>query len=123
MSDDWNRFVRVIRSDGSERTMPLAAWNDELAERVLMAGGKFVLPEDPKDKPPPKIQNYLVSSQGQEDEETPEGVKELLLDIDEDKLNDKERGFLETVKDWHGPLTVRQLAWATSIVRKYRNRR
>lgn len=55
MSDDWNRFVRVIRADGSERTLPLAAWTEDLEQRVLEAGGRVVMvdeaPETPETRP------------------------------------------------------------------------
>lgn len=122
MEDDWNKRVKITFPDGRERSIPLPSWNDELAERVEAAGGRVELPQDP---PPPKVSDFfLVSPQGEDDdEETPEGIKELLLDIEEDDLTEKERGFLATVKEWRGPLTPRQLLWATNIVRKHRRRR
>lgn len=126
--DQWSNFVTISFPDGRERKLPLAQWNDEMQSRIEDAGGTFVLPEDPADKPPPKISEYLrpktiESPQGREDEESPEGIKELLLDIDESLLSEWEHGFLETVKDWYGPLTIKQIDAATKIVRKYRRRR
>ncbi|MDF1665297.1 MAG: hypothetical protein P1V97_26275 [Planctomycetota bacterium] len=50
MVDEWNLFARVIRADGSERQVPMGSWNSGLAQRVLESGGRFELPERPKQK-------------------------------------------------------------------------
>lgn len=112
MTDDWDRFVRVIRADGSERTLPLVAWTEDLEKRALEAGCRIVMPEDkpPAAKPPPPKNNRP----GQSDRD----LVQALLDI-EAGLTDWEVEFSESLSRWldsHDTLTNKQRAKAEQIL-------
>lgn len=114
MNDDWNRFVRVTRSDGSERTLPLAAWTEDLAKRVLESGGSFVLPQEAEnrfapfpdeetreEKPQPKARTRREA-----DLETIDILLGLL-----DVLTPWECEFTESLSNWlknHDTLSTKQ---------------
>lgn len=125
---DWHRHVKIsfppsdAHPEGRERTVPLAQWNDGLRERVEAAGGTFELPPDPK--APPGAKKYfkkIISRQGEEDE-TDEGRRELLLEIDLDKLEPHERQFIESVTTTNRPMSPKQVGWAMALIRRHGKR-
>lgn len=113
MSDDWSRFVRVIRADGEERTVPVAAWSDDLAERVLGLGGEFIHPDDeaaPEAKPPPPPPPMKQS---------PDADLVLKLLNVESGLTPWELEFAESLAKWldeNDTLTNKQRAKAEQIL-------
>ena len=49
----WNLKVIVERPDGTIRKISYGTWNKELEHRLVTAGCKITLPEEPTNKPPP----------------------------------------------------------------------
>jgi len=118
---DWDRYVIVTRADGTTSTVPLATWNQELAQRVLDAGGSYTLPEEAAvDKTRPvfvmkSIQDH-DEDDGISDLEIVEGLRELLVGGD---LQPKERSLLrslETRLEYGNAFTVSQKGWAMGIL-------
>lgn len=119
MNDDWDRRVRIIRTDGSERTLPLAAWTDDLEQRCLQAGCKVIKPVDEEQHyeppaPAPLSEAVPVPSQREEDL----GLVEVLCSFDKG-LTPWEVDFVDSLSRWlddYEVLTDRQRATAKKIL-------
>lgn len=113
---DWDKFVRVIRSDGTERTVPLAAWNEDLERRVLDAGGRFEMPDEDPTPPPFVAKEKKKKTQREQDLDLIQSVLNI-----EKGLTTWEVEFADDAWKWlqsHQELTTRQRSKAEQIERE-----